>query len=144
MIGHSSYAVKGQNTFGDSGSLMRMVMDAMKESGVTACRHVEVNRRQSPICLDLNSIISRAFCTSFCHPLTPHPAVISCPFILTKLQLSPKQTLNVLRPQVPLFSWVQWTLHKIARTATPQPLFSAFHSTVSVIITTIPKRYLHL
>jgi hypothetical protein len=41
MIGHSSYAVKGQNTFGDSGSLMRMVMNAMKESGVTACRHIE-------------------------------------------------------------------------------------------------------
>jgi hypothetical protein len=35
-------------------------------------------------------------------------------------------------------------MHRIARTATPQPLFSAFHRTVSVIITIIPKRSLHL
>jgi hypothetical protein len=48
MTGHSSYAVRGQNTFGDSGSLMRMVMDAMKEPGVTHYMRVTVKLAQSP------------------------------------------------------------------------------------------------
>ncbi len=64
VAGHSSYALKGQNSYGDNGSLMKMVMDAMKESGAELFAWC---MRLAAILLhcDWFSFFSNAFCVLF-------------------------------------------------------------------------------
>jgi hypothetical protein len=120
-----------------------MVMNAMKEPGVTTSRHVKVNRRQSSICLDLNPINSLASFASFFHPLSPRPANLMPLYsheIAIITEANAKCTL-ALGPFI-LMGSMDYAQDRAYRY--PSTLFLHFTALFFVIITIIiPKRSLH-